>query len=378
MISKGYKYNWKSFESKVSKITAKSLFIMTPFAGVTTKTISARGRKLMKSRIILLTFAAAWLLVSCAKAATPAPPATPTTAITATIGRVVWAGDHATVQMDLIGTITSGSAPLGEVRGVALDQAGDLYVVDRSNSRVLKFDPSGKFLLQWGSPGTGDGQFNMHGNGAGFVAVDSLGNVYVTDNNHVQKFDNQGKFLIKWGAAGEGDGQFGLALAIAIDQHNNIYVVDIENNVVQKFDGSGRFLLKWGGRGSGEGQLTEPTSVAIDKQGNVLVAEAFTGRLQKFDSNGRFLSQVFLGAVDDLDIGPVAPAVGDQGQIYVGEYAHGRVVEFDSSGKLLAAWGDTGTPDEKMTEAGGLALDKDGSVYVTDAFHNRVLKFRQH
>jgi tripartite motif-containing protein 71 len=378
MISKSYKYNWKSFEAKVSKITAKSLFLMTPFAGVTTKITSSRGRKLMKSRIILLTFAAAWLLVSCAKAATSAPSATPTTAITPTIGRVVWAGDHATVQMDLIGTITSGSTPLGEVRGLAFDPAGDLYVVDRGNSRVLKFDPSGKFLLQWGSQGTGDGQFDLIGNGTGFVAVDSLGNVYVADNTHVQKFDSQGKFLTKWGTEGTGDGQFALALAIAIDQQNDIYVVDIENNIVQKFDGSGRFLLKWGGFGSGEGQFTKPTSVAIDAQGNVLVAEASTGRLQKFDSNGRFLSQVFLGPVDTKDIGPVALAVGDQGQIYIGEWEHGRVVEFDSSGKLLAAWGDTGTPDENMTEAGGLALDKDGSVYVTDAFHNRVLKFRQH
>jgi DNA-binding beta-propeller fold protein YncE len=280
--------------------------------------------------------------------------------------------------MDLIETITSGSTPLGEVRGLALDQNGDLYVVDRGNSRVLKFDPGGKFLLEWGSQGTGDGQFDMSGNGAGFVAVDSLGNVYVTDNTHIQKFDSQGKFLIKWGGQGTGDGQFTLALAIAIDQKDDIYVVDVENDVVQKFNENGKFLRKWGGTGSGEGQFGSPTSVAIDKEGNVLVVDASIGRLQKFNNNGRFLSQVFLGEVDGQTIGPVALAVGDQGQIYIGEYAHGRVVEFDSSGKLLAAWGDTGTPDEKMTEAGGLALDKNGDVYVADAFNMRVLKFQQH
>jgi tripartite motif-containing protein 71 len=325
----------------------------------------------------------AGLLAACSgntstPTSTPQPPAaTPTTAITPTVAMIIWSGDHPTVQMDLIGTISSGPTPLGEVRGLALDQEGNLYVVDRGNSRVLKFDPSGKFLLQWGSQGTGDGQFDMSGNGAGFVAVDSLGNVYVTDNTHVQKFDSQGKFLTKWGTQGTGDGQFTLALAIAIDPQNQVYVVDIDNNVVQKFDGSGKFLLKWGEKGSGEGQLNKPTSVAIDAQGNVLVADAFTGRLQKFDSNGRFLSRVFLGAVDGLGIGPVALAVGNQGQIYIGEYAHGRVVEFDSSGKLLAAWGNTGTSDENMSEAGGLALDKDGSVYVADAFKNRVLKFRQ-
>jgi tripartite motif-containing protein 71 len=334
------------------------------FTGLTTNTAFVPGRKILKNRINLLAFAAIMLMVACSKPTPSAP--------------IVWAGDHAPVQMDLIGTIIRGSTPLGEVRGLAIDQNGNLYVVDRDNSRVLKFDPGGKFLLEWGNQGTGNGEFDMSGNGAGFVAVDSLGNVYVTDNTHVQKFDSQGRFLMKWGAPGSGKGQFTLALAIAIDSHNDIYVVDIQNNNVQKFDMNGRFLLKWGGRGSGEGQFTDPTSVAIDLEGNVLVAEASSGRLQKFDSKGRFLNQVFLGEVDSLAIGPVALAVGDQGQIYIGEWSHGRVVEFDSTGKLLAAWGNTGTTDQKMTEAGGLAIDKNGNVYVADSFNMRILKFRQH
>jgi DNA-binding beta-propeller fold protein YncE len=280
--------------------------------------------------------------------------------------------------MDLIGTITSSPVPLAEVRGLALDQEGDLYVVDKDNSRVLKFDPTGKLLMEWGTQGTADGQFDMSGNGAGFVAVDSEGNVYVTENNRVQKFDSRGKFLAKWGTQGAGDGQFALALAIAIDPQNHVYVVDIGNNIVQKFDSNGKFLLKWGGQGSGEGQFRRPVAVAIDVQGNVLVADVDTVRIQKFDSNGKFLSQVYLGAVENAFIGPVALAVGSQGQIYIGEYSHGRVVEFDSSGKLLAAWGNTGTREEQMSEAGGLALDKDDTVYVADAFNHRVLKFRQH
>jgi tripartite motif-containing protein 71 len=348
-------------------------------------------RKITLWTILLL----AGLLAACSANATtptsmPQPPAaTPTTAITPTVAPIVWGGDHPTVQMDLIGTITSGSTPLGKVEGLALDQEGNLYVADTGktgNSRVLKFDPSGKFLMQWGSQGTGDGQFVMSGgsannyNGDGFVAVDSLGNVYVADNTHVQKFDSQGKFLTKWGTQGTGDGQFTLTSAIAIDSQNHVYVASIGNNNVQKFDESGKFLLKWGEKGSGEGQFNLPSALAIDAQGNILVADIGSGRLQKFDSNGRFLSQVFLGEVDGLVIGPVALAVGNQGQIYIGEYARGRVVEFDSFGKLLAAWGDTGTFDENLREVGGggLALDKDSTVYVTDPFNYRVLKYRQH
>src|SRR5262245_9461033 len=62
------------------------------------------------------------------------------------------------------------------------------------------------FVLQWGSQGTGDGQFNFP---AG-VAVNSAGQVYVADfgNHRIQKFDANGNFITQWGSQGTGDGQF--------------------------------------------------------------------------------------------------------------------------------------------------------------------------
>ena len=56
----------------------------------------------------------------------------------------------------------------------------------------------------------------------------------------------------------------------------------------------------------------------------------------------------------------------------------GRVVEFDSSGKLLAAWGNTGSYKDQLSEAGGLALGKDGSVYVGDGFDGLVAVYKPH
>jgi tripartite motif-containing protein 71 len=309
---------------------------------------------------------------------TVAPAPTPTPAITPTNTPVILGGDQPTVQMDLVGTITASPVPFAEVRGVALDQQGNLYVVDYGAARVLKYDPNGKFLLEWGSPGTGDGQFDMSGHATGFAAVDSQGNIFVTETHRVQKFDSNGKFLAKFGSDGTGAGQFSLALALAIDKQDRIYVVDITNNDVQVFDDSGKFLLKWGEKGFGDGQFQRPAAVAIDQQGNILVADVDAGRLQKFDSTGKLLSWAYLGAVQHKVIGPIALAFDDKGQLFVGEYANGRVSMFDSSGKFLAVWGDTGTYAEQMSESGGLALGKDGSVYVSDAFNHRVLKYRQH
>ena len=67
----------------------------------------------------------------------------------------------------------------------------------RATTRIVKFSPDGHVLSNWGSKGSGDGQFNDPTS----VAVDSTsGKVYVADptNKRIQVFDQNGKFLTKW------------------------------------------------------------------------------------------------------------------------------------------------------------------------------------
>ena len=85
----------------------------------------------------------------------------------------------------------------------------------------------------WGSEGTGNGEFvEPHG-----VAVDSLDNVYVVErlNSRVQKFDSNGNFITKWGSEGTGEGQFNIPEGIDIDSSGNVYVADTHNSLIQKF-----------------------------------------------------------------------------------------------------------------------------------------------
>ena len=66
----------------------------------------------------------------------------------------------------------------------------------------------------------------------GDVAVDSVGNVYVSDsgNYRIQKFTSTGTYLGSWGSKGTGDGYFGWPDGIAVDYMDNVYVSDQVNS----------------------------------------------------------------------------------------------------------------------------------------------------
>jgi NHL repeat len=132
------------------------------------------------------------------------------------------------------GAAGGGQSGFNHPSAIALNSAGDVYVADTNNNRIVELSSGGTVLNEWGSRGTASGRFREPDG----VAVDGAGDVYVSDreNYRVQMFDPNGRFLAKWGLRGTGLGEFSMPSAIAVDCNGDVYVADTNNNRVERFD----------------------------------------------------------------------------------------------------------------------------------------------
>ena len=172
-----------------------------------------------------------------------------------------------------------------EMNGIAVDGSGNVFVTN--NAGVAEFDNDGNFLMAWGSPGSGDGQFET----ATGIAIDAAGDVFVIDlgNDRIEKFDNDGNFLLAWGSLGTGFGRLNGPTGLAVDGSGHVYIT--ENGFratlnpfsrIQEFGSTGQFLSAWGSFGSGDGQFRYPSGVTVDSAGSVFVVDQGNARIEKF------------------------------------------------------------------------------------------------
>ena len=128
---------------------------------------------------------------------------------------------------------------------------GDIWVAASRQNQYWIFSPDGKFLEAWGMPGSGPGQLALTTHdptpdSVGAIAFAPDGSFYVADNGNyrVEKFDKNRKFVLQWGSFGSDNGQFGSPKGIATDG-KSVWVADDPRQDIQVFDTNGKYLREF-------------------------------------------------------------------------------------------------------------------------------------
>ena len=310
---------------------------------------------------------------------------------------------------------TGTAARLNAEEGVALDSAGNIYVADSGNNTIRMITPAGVVSTLAGMAGTA-GTSDGTGTAAQFIiptgiAVDNSGSVYVADavNNTIRKITAGGVVTTLAGSAGfsgttDGIGTaalFALPTDVAVDTSGNVYVTDSNGSTVRKITSTGSVTTLAGTAGvkgnlDGIGtaaQFNTPQGLSVDSSGNVYVADTYNNTIRMITPAGVVTtlagSPNGIGYLDGTGGAarfnlPRRPALDSAGNLYVADTGNNVIRKITPAGvvtTLAGTWyaGSKGDSDGKgmaarFNEPQGVAVDGSGNLYVADTFNGSVRK----
>ena len=270
----------------------------------------------------------------------------------------------------------AGETALKAPGDVAIDAEGNLWVADKTNNRIERFDPKGNFLSKFGSYGTASGQLNRPAS----LAIGANGNIWVADanNNRIQEFSPTGQVLKTIGTFGPGEKQFSGPEGIAVDYRGNVWVADTGNGRLQEYTENGSFVKFAGSKSAGSGQLGEPTGIDVGPGGDMWVADWQNNRIKVFNQAGEFVRQFGeYGTGSGQFKNPDAIDVDNSGNVWVSDTANGRVQLFNQAGQYVAKFGVAGPGSGQFgfIRPTGIATVGMGTIWIADPNNNRVQKW---
>lgn len=288
------------------------------------------------------------------------------------------------------GTGVSGKSntQLGAAQNIVVDKAGNLYVCDSENSRVLKFAPgSASCTVVAGGNGAGNAPNQLDVPYA--IQVDNENNLYVAEynNDRVTKWapgSTTGIVVAGGNGTGNADNQLNGPFGISLDGNGNIYVADYGNFRIQKWGQgaiNGVTVAGTGIQGTGPNQLDFIRDVVVNDEGEIFVLETKLGRVKKFPANSTKGTNGIIVIQDTDDARCMA--MDAAGNIYITNIIDHYVKKFhpnstaSTAGTIVAGGNGQGSGANQLDGPRGVAIDANGAIFIADQKNFRVQKWDQ-
>ncbi|WP_267476913.1 NHL repeat-containing protein [Xanthomonas arboricola] len=284
----------------------------------------------------------------------------------------------------------AANARFADPYGLAIGPHGALYIADGGdNNRIRRLLDNGSVqTVAGGQEGFADGvdaaaEFNTPSG----IAFDTAGNLYIADtgNHAIRKRTPQGMVttLAGDGSAGFRDGaaaqaRFNGPIGVAVDAQGRVYVADTYNDRIRVIAPDGQVSTLAGGALPGmadgvgdQARFDTPTDLKVDAHGVVWVADMRNDAIRRIAPDGS-VSTLIGGDPADLSPllhRPMTLALTHDGVLYVGD-ASGRVLQVTRAGHVVTMSGEDVM--QRMSRPAGIAVDAQGTVYVSDAGSARV------
>ena len=204
------------------------------------------------------------------------------------------------------------------------------------------------------------------------LTTDSSSNIYVTDsNNHcLHKLTKEGVLLKMVGGPGSNVAQFNFPNGVEFSKEGTLFVCDSFNHRIQVFDTDLRFIKCFGKEGSKSGHFDWPDDLDFDSKGNVYITDSKKHRVQIVKQNGKSI-QTFGKQGDGPGEFQEVNCIHINGDyIYITDFSASCVNVFQTPAKFLTRFGA-----DVLRGPQGVVVDKDGFVYVSDAYNRRIVVF---
>lgn len=160
-------------------------------------------------------------------------------------------------------------------------------------------------------------------------------------------------------------------IGVAVSPEGEVFISDAEKHRIAVFDREGAFVREFGTRGNGPGELDRPMHLSFGPDGFLYVAEYLNDRVSVFRPDGAFVKHITTNTLD----APAGVVVDGGGVLHVANFYRHQVVRIAPDGSATS-WGQPGRVlPGSLHYPTDVALAPDGSIWVADAYNNRLQHF---